>query len=611
MNNTEQPTQTGKMFFYFGALLVFVSLAASFVLAGTKLGVFSTLPGCGVGSGCDAVTNGPWGIVPGVGWPVSFVGVAWFSSLFVVWTRGFSKDILFLWIVRIGVFASLGFFLVMLGVGHFCKWCALAHVCNILFWVVVECVARRGCDGNPSRGGGVVLFFVVFVLVSVGLGITEFFVSSHQDKLDEVAGVKNVEDVIRGEQEGSTLKLLEATHRIGPEDAPVKIVIFTDYQCPDCKNREKELAAVVSQRDDVSLSVKHFPMCAACNIYMNGRTMHANACWAARAAEAADILRGNSGWEQMHKWLFENGGSFTDSTFPGDLSSMGYNPKTFLSVMMSDETLIRVQKNIEDAKALGVKFTPMIFINGVEYLWYYGGQQESIASLVSRAAENIKGGGEIVSPPSAPEKLVEDWRRGRDLKISGNKSLGWTGGGSVEFVLWGDYQSPFTKDLDKEIQKLLKEDPSIIKYSFRQFPIEDLCNKSVVNASKKSPGSCYLSQLVEGVTILSGNKARWELHNWIMSQPSPVDLRLVESYASTLGGVDLDVLKSVAESVDVNSRIQQDIASKNRVWRRSIPVITIDGRLLPWWNSDVLTVQDLFHLILGVVAEEGSEENSR
>ncbi len=99
MNNTEQPTQTGKMFFYFGALLVFVSLAASFVLAGTKLGVFSTLPGCGVGSGCDAVTNGPWGIVPGVGWPVSFVGVAWFSSLFVVWTRGFSKDILFLWIM--------------------------------------------------------------------------------------------------------------------------------------------------------------------------------------------------------------------------------------------------------------------------------------------------------------------------------------------------------------------------------------------------------------------------------------------------------------------------------------------------------------------------------
>ena len=207
--------------------------------------------------------------------------------------------------------------------------------------------------------------------------------------------------------------------------------------------------------------------------------------------------------------------------------------------------------------------------------------------------------------------MVEDWRRGRDLKISGNKSLSWTGDGSVEFVLWGDYQSPFTKDLDKEIQKLLKEDPSIIKYSFRQFPMEDLCNKSVVNASKKSPGSCYLSQLVEGVTILSGNKARWELHNWIMSQPSPVDLRLVESYASTLGGVDLDVLKSVAESVDVNSRIQQDIASKNRVWRRSIPVITIDGRLLPWWNSDVLTVQDLFHLILGVVAEEGSEENSR
>ncbi|MDP7004660.1 MAG: thioredoxin domain-containing protein [Phycisphaerales bacterium] len=611
MNKTEQTPQTNPILFYVGALLLLVSLAASFMLAGTKLGIFTTLPGCGVGSGCDAVTKGPWGTVPVIGWPVSFVGVSWFATIFVLWVRGCSRHVLFLWAVRIGVLASLGFFLVMLMIGHFCKWCALAHVCNILFWVVAECVGRqfgkeKGCSCNI-----LLPFFVVFVFVSVVMGATQFFISSHQDRLDEEAGKINVEDVIRGEQKESTLKLLDATHRIGPDDAPVKIVVFTDYQCPDCKNRERELSAVVAQRDDVSLSVKHFPMCAACNVYMNGRTMHANACWAARAAETADILRGNEGWEQMHKWLFENRGSFTDKTFPTDLAAMGYDPKTFLSIMTSDETLIRVQKNIDDAKALGIKFTPMIFINGVEYLWYYGGKQESVASLVDRAAEYIKNGGEVVAPPSAQEKLVEDWRRGKILKSRGNENLCWTGDGQVEFVVWGDYQSPYTRDLDVEVQKLLLEDPSKIKYSFRQFPMEDLCNTSVANASKKSPGSCYLSELVEAVEILSGPDARWELHNWIISQTSPIDLNAAESKALKLAGVDLSVLKSVASGSDVGGRIQRDILAKNRVWRRSIPVITIDNRLLPWWDSDVLTPLDLFHLILDVVEEEGSEENKR
>ncbi len=610
MNKTNPQLAPKQSLFYICALLLLASIVASLTLAGTKLGIITSLPGCGVGSGCDAVTNGPWGSIPVLGWPVSFVGVAWFVMLFCGWIRGLCKDRAYLWTVRIGVIGSVGFFVVMLSIGHFCKWCALAHVCNILFWFLAEINLKRCVGYTPNRKPICCMVFV-FVVVSVVLGVTRFSVSSYQKGLDEVAGGENVEDVIRGESSESTLKLLEATHRIGPENAPVQIVIFTDYQCPDCKQRERELAAVVAQRNDVSLSVKHFPMCAACNVYMNGRTMHPNACWAARAAEAAAILGGDDKWEQMHTWLFEQGGSFTDQTFPSDLAAMGYDPQQFLSLMMSDETLARVQEDIDDAKSLGIKFTPMIFINGVEYLWYYGGRQESIASLVDRAAAHIRDGGKIVEPPSATKKLVEDWRRGRAQLTGDNGNQAWTGTGPVDFVLWGDYQSQFTRDLEKEVQKLLQEDPSKIRYSFRQFPMEVLCNKSVVNASKKHPGSCYLSKLVEAVHILSGNDSGWKMHNWILSQPSPVNVQRAESHASTLVDVDLSVLKSVAHGNDVNNKIQSDILTKNKIWRRSIPVITIDGRLLPWWDSDEITPVELFHLIVDVVSEEGSEEVSR
>jgi len=610
MSETKTPTATKPLLFYICGMFLLVSIAASLVLSGTKLGVITSLPGCGVGSGCDAITNGPWGTVPVVGWPVSFVGAAWFSMLFVGWVRGLSKERVYLWIVRVGVLGSVGFFIVMLSVGHFCKWCALAHMCNILFCVFAEINTRRGVALGSSKKH--FCFMVcVFVVVTVMLGATRFFVSSYQRGLDEIAGGENVEEVVRGDSSDSTLKLLEATHRIGPENAPVQIVIFTDYQCPDCKQRERELAAVVSQRDDVSLSVKHFPMCAACNVYMNGRTMHANACWAARAAEAAGIIGGDDKWEQMHTWLFEQGGSFTDKTFSNDLESMGFDPQQFLSIMMGDETLLRVQEDINDAKSLGIKFTPMIFINGVEYLWYYGGRQESIASLVDRASVYISGGGEMAEPPSATKKLVEDWRRGKVHRTGGTGNQSWTGDGPVEFVVWGDYQSQFTRDLEKDVQQFLKENTSKARYSFRAFPMDVLCNKSVVNASKKHPGSCYLSKLVEAVAVLSGNDSGWEMHNWILGQPSPVDIRSAELHASTLVDVDLGVLKSFALGNDINNKIQGDILAKNKIWRRSIPVITIDDRLLPWWDSDEITTVELFHLIVDVVSKEGSEEDSR
>ena len=56
------------------------------------------------------------------------------------------------------------------------------------------------------------------------------------------------------------MELLEARHRFGPEDAAIQIVMFTDYQCPDCYRIEKQLDDLVAANADISVSVKHFPL---------------------------------------------------------------------------------------------------------------------------------------------------------------------------------------------------------------------------------------------------------------------------------------------------------------------------------------------------------------
>jgi len=360
------------------------------------------------------------------------------------------------------------------------------------------------------------------------------------------------------------MKLLEARHRIGSADAPIQIVMFTDYQCPDCKRIEAQLSAIMQSRNDVAVSVKHFPMCYKCNDNIGTFNLHPNACWAARAAEAASIIGGEEGWLRMHKWLFSQGGSFTDKSLPPSLSGLGFNPHDFIEEMMGDATLRRVKENTDDASALGVYFTPMVFINGVEYLWYYG-NQDSLANIIAEVGDRIaKGESTVVAPPSAGDKLVEDWRRGKKHTLPGQNKISWLGDGPIEFVVWADYQSDLTDELEQDIRTTIKNNPQI-RYAFRHFPIDEECNSNVSNLPNKYTGSCFIAKLVEAVDVLAGNDARWEMHDWLIAQPSPIRTASALAKSAAIAGVDQNEMQDVSKDIGIQNKIQTDIAAKNIV----------------------------------------------
>src|SRR5437762_3493320 len=63
--------------FWIGALCLLIALSCSSMLAAKRFG--ATLPGCGVRSACDALERTQWGSIPGLNWPVSFLGVSYFG----------------------------------------------------------------------------------------------------------------------------------------------------------------------------------------------------------------------------------------------------------------------------------------------------------------------------------------------------------------------------------------------------------------------------------------------------------------------------------------------------------------------------------------------------
>src|SRR5207253_1634671 len=53
--------------------------------------------------------------------------------------------------------------------------------------------------------------------------------------------------------------------RHGPEVAPVRLVIYSDYQCVDCNRIELEVRSLLEQHPEISLSIKQYPFCHDCN----------------------------------------------------------------------------------------------------------------------------------------------------------------------------------------------------------------------------------------------------------------------------------------------------------------------------------------------------------
>ncbi len=564
-----------------GLVPLIIAIGASLMLVLEHVDALS-LRGCGPGSACAELTQGVWGKVPLVNWPVSFVGLAYFLGLLVAWIqpgRGPGVSTALRYTVRIGGAFSVMFVLVMIFSGHLCWYCLAAHVGNFAFLVLMErCPKVPALSWRPLLWGG-----LAFLVVSAGQeGARRSFKQLAVEEAERELA-KSTGQII--ELGGDTaVERFTGRYRIGPEAAPIRLVIISDYQCPDCKRIEAQANAILAQRDDVSLSAKHFPMCADCNRNAS-KTLHPNACWAARAAEAAGILRGNDGFWQMHRWLFDRGGAFTDAELHQGLRELGYDQQQlqqFLGLMQSRQPLEFIAADTDEASALGLHYTPMVFINGVE-LKGWNAPNALIRAVAALAATNPpRQTAAHDRPPTAAEKYVADWRDQPARGIPAD-SRAWPIGpvdAKVDVVVWGDYQEPFTAEADAILRRIAASRPDT-RYTFRHFPFNQECNP--VTSSSRHPLACRAAQAAEAAGTLGGADAYWAMHDWLMSNQQRFSDATLRGAAADMG-LDPEALFAQMDTPEVAAAITEDARAGKTLGLRSIPMIFINNKFVPRWR---------------------------
>jgi protein-disulfide isomerase len=145
----------------------------------------------------------------------------------------------------------------------------------------------------------------------------------------------------------------EDAYAIGPADAPITIVEFSDYQCPFCRRWHNEvyeplLAAYPGQ---IRLVYRHFPL----------TSIHPDAM---SAAEAAMCAGEQDAYWQFHEKLFASE-TLGNNTYIQYAQDLGLNMSTFESCLSDHKYQEAVQADSDFAVNLGIRSTPTFFINGL------------------------------------------------------------------------------------------------------------------------------------------------------------------------------------------------------------------------------------------------------
>jgi len=137
----------------------------------------------------------------------------------------------------------------------------------------------------------------------------------------------------------------------GPADAPLVLVVFSDFQCPFCKRVEPTLAEVEKHYPGkVRVVWKNYPL-----------PFHNNAMAAAEAAMAADAQ--GKFWP-MHDRLFANNTALDRESLENQAAAVGLDLPRFRADLDAGRWKARIEADKQEGSALGVVGTPAVFLNG-------------------------------------------------------------------------------------------------------------------------------------------------------------------------------------------------------------------------------------------------------
>lgn len=140
---------------------------------------------------------------------------------------------------------------------------------------------------------------------------------------------------------------------LGPANAPITIIEFSDYQCPYCEQWHQQVFTQMRQNygDKIRFVYRDFPL-----------SFHPQAT---PAAEAANCANEQGAFWDFHDKLFSGQLELGEQAFVQYAKDLGLDMARFNECVSSRRYASEVQSDFDFAANLGVQSTPTFFINGI------------------------------------------------------------------------------------------------------------------------------------------------------------------------------------------------------------------------------------------------------
>lgn len=140
----------------------------------------------------------------------------------------------------------------------------------------------------------------------------------------------------------------------GDPKAPVTVVMFSDFQCPHCRDAHPIVSGVIAGFGrQARFIVKNYPL----------TSVHPNAF---RAAQAAAAAQEQGKFFEYIEILYKNQDALSDEQLIKYASDLRLDRKRFDESLSNDILAARIKSDIAEGDKLGLIGTPSIFVNGSE-----------------------------------------------------------------------------------------------------------------------------------------------------------------------------------------------------------------------------------------------------
>jgi protein-disulfide isomerase len=141
---------------------------------------------------------------------------------------------------------------------------------------------------------------------------------------------------------------------IGPEDAPITIIEFSDFECPYCRRWHQNVFNRILEDypDQVRIVYRDFPL----------KSIHPNAV---PAAEAANCAREQGTFWEFSESLYSGEYDLSRDSYIVIAGNLDMDTDAFEECIDSGRYTDEVEADYQFAGNLGVRSTPTFFLNGI------------------------------------------------------------------------------------------------------------------------------------------------------------------------------------------------------------------------------------------------------